>query len=204
MSYWETGFLDERLSERVARHFKGAPAWNTSVTPRKNGFKDFNAEWEYPLHRYVADYNLMTLEEREEFLSAVWVAQGMWGAFPFKDHNDFKATDVLLGVGAGTTAAMQLVKRYTRGTVEIVEKVRPIKLPVVSTVHVFQAGVERAVTVDRLTGLVVPAVAWTPGVQIRATFEFDVRVHFASDYTALSRPGGQVSKVNVELEEVRE
>lgn len=195
-------FFDVRLSERVARGFQGGPEWNTTEIELANGQVDFQAEWDYPRHKYVADYKTFTEQGRAAILEQHWVARGKWGTFPFKDWNDYKAVNQVMGVGNGLSTPMRLVKRYQKGPEEApVVYVRPLRLIVVGTGFVFEDGEPKEVVIDRLTGMATPAAPWTPGAVITGTCEFDVKVRFGKDHYAFTRVGGEATTVSIDLVE---
>jgi uncharacterized protein (TIGR02217 family) len=107
-------------------------------------------------------------------------ASGRAHGFRFKDWTDYQATGQALGVGDGTTASFQLVKRYPSGA-EV--ESRTITKPVAGTVKVFRDGIQATTgwSVDTTTGLVTFAIAPAAGVLLTADFEFDLPVRFDTD-----------------------
>jgi uncharacterized protein (TIGR02217 family) len=163
-----------------------------------NGISMRRGNWSMPHHKYSANYALLRPEDQNEILAAFIAARGQVHSFRFKDWNDFKAVNQALPVGDNTSNPRQLTKTYTFGTESYV---RNILLPVSGSVVVTANGTPLAVTVNYLTGMVTPVVTWPLGQVIKATFEFDVRVRFGSDFMPFNRPGRTIADCDVELVE---
>lgn len=191
-------FIDTRLSQRVNAGFTGGPEWNTLARQMANGIGTFRGNWAMPHHKYTANYTLLDPEGQNELLSAFIVCRARVHSFRFKDWNDYRATNQAMEAGDGTSTPRQLTKTYTFGTEAYV---REILLPIASTVVVTANGTPITVTADALTGMVTPAAPWPSGQVIKASFEFDVRVRFGSDYIPFDRPGRNIAEVTVELVE---
>lgn len=191
-------FIEAKLSDLVSVGFTGGPMWNTTVVPMKNGSENRNSEWSMPHHKYTADYTLLDPVGQNEIMHAFWAAGGQRDSFRFKDWNDFRATGQALGLGDGTTTPRQLTKGYVFGPKTYVRK---ILLPVAASLKVTADGSPFAVSVDNTTGLVTPSSAWPSGKVILASFDFDVRVRFASDYVPFNRDSSWTGTVSIELVE---
>lgn len=191
-------FVDVRLSKCVALGFSGGPMWNTLVTSMTNGMESRNAQWSMPHYKYTADYNVLKPAERNEIATAFLAVRGQKDSFRFKDWFDYSAADASLGVGDNTSTPRQLVKDYTFGSATYS---RRILLPIASTLVVKANGSPIAVTVDDETGMVTPSAPWPNGQVITSSFEFDVRVRFASDYYPFSMPIKTLAQVSVDLVE---
>ncbi len=195
-----TDFIDWRLSDKVSYGFAGGPRWSTRSTPMRNGHDRRNGEWTMPLHEYQADYTLLKEELQDELLHALWVARGKLRAFRFKDWNDYQVSQAegALAAPATNITPIQLTKTYTMGPES---DTRWITLPL--SVLMFADGDPFAgFTVDPLTGIATPTTTW-PAAALAWSGEFDVRTHFAEDYTALSRSRVKQSSASVRIEEVR-
>lgn len=191
-------FYDYRLSQRVEAGFSGGPEWNTLVVPMASGAERRRANWAMPHHRFTADYAILDPRQKNEILAAFWAMRGQLHSMRFKDWNDYRLIDEVIGVGAGTNAPMQLIKTYTFGPASYV---RAIRLPLAATLLVTSNGTPKAVTVDPLTGLVTPTTAWTNGAQIRARCEFDVRVRFGKDHYPFTQQASNFSTCTIDLME---
>ena len=192
-------FIDTRLSRKVSTGFTGGPVWNTRIVDMANGSERRNAEWAMPHHKFTADYTLLDPVGQNEILQAFWAAAGQKDSFGFKDWNDYRATNQVMPVGDGTATPRQLTKTYTFGPKSFV---RPIFLPVAGSVLITANGAPLPVTVNLTTGMVTPVGTWPSGQVIRAaSFEFDVRVRFGSDFIPFNRNAKTLATVTVELVE---
>lgn len=191
-------FIDTRLSQRVNVGFSGGPEWNTLVRQMANGIAMRRGNWSMPHHKYTANYSLLDPESQNEILAAFIAARGQVHSFRFKDWNDYRTTNEAMANGDGTSTPRQLTKTYTFGTQSYV---RTILLPNASTVVVTANGTPIAVTTNALTGMVTPTSPWPSGQVIKASFEFDVRVRFGSDFIPFDRPGRNLAQVTVEIVE---
>lgn len=191
-------FIDTRLSQRVNVGFSGGPEWNTLVRQMANGISMRRGNWSMPHHKYTANYAVLGPEAQNEILSAFIASRGQVHSFRFKDWNDYKAINQAMEAGDGTSTPRQLTKTYTFGTENYV---RTVLLPIASSVVITANGTPITVTTDALTGMTTPSSPWPSGQVIKASFEFDVRVRFGSDFIPFDRPGRNIAEVTVELVE---
>jgi uncharacterized protein (TIGR02217 family) len=191
-------FIDTRLSRKVSVGFSGGPSWNTRIVTMASGADRRNAEWALPHHRFTADYTLLDPAGQNEILIAFWAAMGQKDSFRFKDWNDFRATDQAMAIGDGTSTPRQLTKAYIFGPRTFT---RNILLPIASTVVVTANGVPIAVTTNDTTGMITPSAPWPSGQVIKASFDFDVRVRFGSDFVAFARNDNVTGAVSIDLVE---
>lgn len=189
-------FVNQRLSHKVEVGFKGGPMWNTTRVPNAGGYDARYQNWSMPKYKYMADYTLLDPSEQNEIMSAFMALRGQRDSFRFKDWGDYRATNQTLGTGDGTATPRQLRKYYTFGSASLG---RDIVLPVASTVAVLANGSPLSVTVDDETGMVTPVTNWPNGQVITASFQFDVRVTFASDHYPFTLPVRHVAQVSIDL-----
>lgn len=166
--------------------YRVIPKYSVTAIERAGGIRRRNLNWTAPLHTFAceiehADEDIATVLE---FMHAV---AGTAYAFRFKDWNDYKscrpyqtaaATDQPLVLQAGSPAAYQMVKQYTKGALT---RTRPIQKPVTGTILVADNGVTKTpdthYTVDYTTGLVtllfapVGALTWGGEFDVPVTFE---------------------------------
>lgn len=111
-----TGFIDQRMSVRVASGFVGGPEWSTSIQTLGSGRESRNKQWQYPKHHYTANVGAFTPADISELRSMFYACAGQWGAFRFRDPVDFVAAAESLAVSVGTKTPVQLTKTYTFGS----------------------------------------------------------------------------------------
>ncbi len=172
-----TDFHDVRFPLHLAFGTRGGPSRPTGVLQFANGTETRNARGRHSRRRYNAVAGLKSPEEAIELLQFYESRFGPLYGFRFRDPLDYEA-DEEIAVGDGLRTEFQLTKRY--GTPPYIYS-RPITKPVAGTVRVFVDGVESAVSVDYLRGVISFSTAPDHGAIIRAQFEFDVPVRFASD-----------------------
>jgi uncharacterized protein (TIGR02217 family) len=133
-----------------------------------------------PFTRTLADVAL---------LRAFWEARGGGlRGFRVRDRFDYQScapggtparTDQLIGTGDGVATTFQLVKTYSSGGQSYV---RTIRKPVAGTVLVEVDGAPvTPASVNTATGVVTLSAAPATGHLVKAGFEFDVPVVFATD-----------------------
>ena len=188
-------FDEVRFPVDISRGSSGGPERRTEIVTTASGREERNTRWADSKRRYNAGFGVKSLNDIHEVVSFFEERRGRLHAFRWKDHLDFKssapqdsiaATDQVIGVGDGTTAAFQMVKRYGSG---LRDHVRVIAKPVSGTVVVAVNGMPTAnFTVDATTGLVtflpgsIPALA----AQVTAGFAFDVPVRFDTDQLSIN------------------
>lgn len=180
-------FHDVRLPENISYGVVGGPLYSTSVQRTASGHERRNRNWRNSLHRWdlahaFRQFSPAAVERDIAVLVAFFHArQGRTFAFRFKDWVDFQAEDQSLGTGDGATTVFQLVKWY--GDAGGWYK-RDVTKPVAGTVTIFLDGVAQAGSawsIDHLTGVVTLDTPPAVGVQVSASFEFDVPVRFDMD-----------------------
>lgn len=191
-------FINQRLSPRVERGFKGGPQWNTLVTTMANGHESRNAEWSMPHMKYEADYTLLEPVERNEVRNAFMAARAQRDSFRLKDWTDYLCTDEPLGTGDNTSTPRQLRKFYVFGSASLT---RDILLPISSTVIVKANGTPITVTTNDQTGMLTPSAPWPSGQVLTVSCQFDVRVRFAQDYYPFTLPDQRIAAVSIDLVE---
>lgn len=193
-----TGFIDQRLSLKVASGFVGGPEWSTNVVPLASGRELRNQNWKYPRQKYTANVATLSAADRLELLSLFYACAGQFAAFRFRDSVDYTAVNQTLLVNAGTTDPVQLVKNYTFGPTTFS---RPIQAPVDGSVVVSTGGTPISGTCDPQTGLFTPAAAW-PATPVQWSGSFDVWVRFSSDYVPFTATMPDLLTAQIDLLEV--
>ena len=195
-----TGFIDQRMSVRVASGFIGGPEWSTNIQTLGNGRESRNRQWLYPKHHYTANVGAFTAADRDELRSMFYVCAGQWGAFRFRDLVDYRASGEFITVDVGTKTPAQLTKTYSFGGQAVSRK---IQAPVAGTVTVFDndGTTPIAGTCDYATGLFTPTNNW-PHTTAQWSGQFDVWVRFMSDYGAFTAIRADLLTADIELLEV--
>lgn len=193
------GFIDQRLSLKVASGFVGGPQWRTNVVPMQSGREARDKKWQYPLQKYTANIGAFSSADLSELLGLFYACAGQWGAFRFSDRVDYTASGESFPTASGTKTPAQLVKNYTFG---ITTFQRPIYAPVDGTVTVKNGGSPITGTYDAGTGLFTPTANW-PATTAQWSGQFDVWVRFASDYVPFTAVRNDLLTADLDLIEVR-
>lgn len=176
----DMSFLDGvTFPESVSRGSSGGPEFSTSVVESQSGDEARNGRRMLPLGRYDAAVGVRTQEMADAVRDVFMVARGKLNTFRFKDWQDYRLTDGVIGTADGIITNFQLVKVYEVGAHALT---RPIILPRSGTLTVKRNGSPIAGwTCNYNTGLVSFASPPAAGV-ISATCEFDVLARFDVDY----------------------
>ncbi len=191
-------FINQRLTSRVERGFKGGPQFNTLVTSMAGDTENRNAQWSMPHMKFEADYGILNPLDQNEVRNCFLAMRGQRDSFRFKDWTDYTCTDQALGTGDGTTTPRQLRKYYTFGSATLT---RDILLPIATTVVVKANGTPITVTVNDQTGMITPSSAWPSGQILTVSCQFDVRVRFGQDYYPFTLPDQGLAQVSIDLVE---
>lgn len=188
-------FHEVRFPEEISYGSSGGPQYSTAVIESESGLEQRVPRWADPRHSYDVSFGIKTPEELSRVREFYIARKGPASGFRFKDWQDFHSLpgdgghqsspgvrDQLIGVGTGTTASFQLVKRYASGPTSYL---RRITKPVSGSVRVWVNGVEQALgagfNLDSSSGLVTLSSPPPVGHLVEASFEFDVPVRFVSD-----------------------
>jgi uncharacterized protein (TIGR02217 family) len=183
-------FDDVRFPTAISRGSSGGPERRTEIVVTGSGAEERNSRWANSRRRYNAGFGVKSLDDIHTVIAFFEERRGRLHGFRWRDHRDWKscapraqpsALDQVIGVGDGTRAGFQLVKRYGSG---LRDYLRTITKPVAGSVRVAVAGTAvTGFTVDGLTGIVTFASNRIPaaGAQVTAGFEFDVPVRFDTD-----------------------
>lgn len=182
-------YIDTRLSECVAYGFMGEPGYKTLVVDYDNGWEQRDGQWQYPKHRYSAQYMNLRPDAKDEILAAFHACRGRLHAFRFKDWNDFQGTNQPF---VQVNGVWQMTKQYTFGS-ETTN--RPIQAPVDGEITLSGGSLS---ALDFTTGIYdgdATGITWSG--------EFDVWVRFASDANAFTIGSWQAHTADLEIIEVR-
>jgi uncharacterized protein (TIGR02217 family) len=207
-----SAFHDIRLPLKLARGAVGGPERLTEVIPLASGQETRITAHAHSRRRWELASAMRSLDELATLTAFFEARLGRLHTFRFRDPADHRSClpsqvpgpqDQLLGTGDGIRTRFELVKRYgdEAGATD-----RPVTLPVAGSVRISVAGQELpagAFTVEPLTGIVVLAVAPSPGAAVRAGFLFEVPVRFDCDRLDLALDAHEAGRlVSVQLVEV--
>jgi uncharacterized protein (TIGR02217 family) len=207
-------FHDIRFPASLSLGAVGGPERRVEIVTLANGHEERNAPWAHSRRRYDAGMGLRSLDDVATLVAFFEAREGQLHAFRWKDWSDFKSCqpsgevtgeDQVIGAGDEVTSSFQLVKSYASGDSVYV---RPIRKPVAGTVQITVSGEPQAeggdYALDTATGIVT--FSHPPDIQavIRAGYEFDVPVRFATDAIRTSMASFNAGEVpDVPVIEVR-
>ncbi|ARU01015.1 DUF2460 domain-containing protein [Yoonia vestfoldensis] len=192
-------FHEIRFPANLSFGASGGPERRTEVVTLANGYEERNTPWAHARRRYDAGLGLSALDDLATLIAFFEARQGQLIGFRWKDWSDYKSClpsqdiagpDQLIGLGDEITTQFQLSKTYRSGETSYI---RPITKPVAGSIRVSRGGDPMVAGVDYSVDVTTGIVTFTDppdiGAQIRAGFEFDVPVRFATDTirTSMSR-----------------
>lgn len=207
-------FHEIRFPTNLSFGSVGGPERRTEVVTLANGFEERNTPWAHSRRRYDAGVGMRSSDDIETLIAFFEARRGQLHGFRWKDWSDFKGTapsrplhyrDNVIGLGDGETKVFQLAKVYRSGAETYA---RPITKPVEGSVV---AGLDEAelvyrthYDVDYTTGLISFNDAPDEGVEVAASFEFDVPVRFDIDRIQTSQASFQAGEApDVPVVEIR-
>lgn len=153
-------FVEQRFPEEISQGSSFGPAWRTKINMVNSGYEERLIKWTSQRCEGVVVMERASITEFEEMLDWIYAMQGAGYGFRYKDWGDYRSSrgdtavafdDQTIGTGDGSTAAFQLVKKYTKG----LTYTRDIKKPVSGTVVAGIAGQSSAqISTDTTTGVI--------------------------------------------------
>ncbi len=199
-----TAFHNISFPLKLARGAVGGPERVTEVVNLANGREVRNTCLSRSRRRWDVGSAIRNLDDLAEITAFFEARLGRLHGFRFSDPADHKSCrpsqapqpfDQLLGVGTGSQKTFQLQKTYGDA---VSSSLRPIHLPVLSSVRVAVANAElpaAAFSVDTQTGLITLSTAPTAGQSVRAGFCFDTPVRFDSDRLDIAHDAFEAGRV---------
>ncbi|MDP5280005.1 DUF2460 domain-containing protein [Sphingomonas sp. DG1-23] len=191
-------FDDVLFPLALGREAEVAPEVSTAIVTSAGGRESRNAEWAEARLRYDVGPGVRSEADIAALIGFFRARMGPARGFRLRDPFDASGEDEVLGVGDGTEARFQLVKRYG-------EVVRRITRPVNGSVRVAVDGLETTGFTLGPGGVVTLDAPPDAGAAVTARFDFDVPVRFAEDRLSVNRTTWLAgAAASVPLVEVRE
>lgn len=176
----------------------GGPGFRSHAFVTDSGVDEVVARWSRPRRSWDVSYAIKSPTQAKALQDFYTAVGGIANSWRFKAPHDFTtaasatqehyqtgqpaptSTDVLLGVGDGTTTTFQLRKAYTKASRTAYV---PIYKPVSGTTVVSLNDVTQGSgwTVNVATGIVTFSVAPTAGVNVKAGCDFHVEARFGEE-----------------------
>lgn len=193
---------------------KGGPQYQTAIVETKVGAERRNINWSLPRHSYDVAYGIKTQSDLETVLEYFHVVAGMGYGFRFKDWADYKscsfnatpATDdqTIANPTTDGDTTYQLIKTYSWGGSTRARNIyKPISGTIVAELDGSPLTYTTDFTVDSTTGILTLTANPGDSAVLKAGFEFDVPVRFATDEIKLTLEAFQAGELNVPLIELK-
>ncbi len=194
-------FHDVRFPEDISYGSRGGPVYSTGIVTALSGQEQRNINWQEARVQYNVAYGVRSEKQLKTLLTFFRARKGRAYAFRFKDWNDYKLEEQIIGQGDGVTTVFSLVKTYNSGDYF---HERQIFMPMEDTLQVYLQGTDLLAGWSFNNGAIVFDVPPAVDVAISVSGEFDVPMRFDTDALAVSLDTYGIGSVeNVSLTEVR-
>ena len=177
-------FADVDFPLALGREASVTTEFSTAIVSGRSGAEQRGVEWDSPRLSFDVGAGVRDEADVAALVAFYRARRGPAQAFRFRDPLDWEsaAAGEVLGIGDGSRTDFALVKHYPG------DATRRITRPVAASLRVWLGGTERRNGWTLAPGGVVAfAVAPAAGMEVRATFAFDVPVRFAEDRLEVSR-----------------
>lgn len=180
----------------------GGPEFSTNIIELSSGHERRNINWTYPRERWNVAYGVKELVHLQSLLTFFYVRQGRAHGFRFKNHDDFQASGMELGIGDGSETEFQLIKTYTSGGYTLNRKItKPVSGEV--TVYVDSYEIDSGIAIDTTTGIITFDTAPDVDAIVYADFDFDIPVRFDTDHLPVQLASYQAGATDVTILELK-
>lgn len=161
--------------------------YSTSIIVGNNGQEVRNANWQDPLRKFNAAFQVRTYEDISTLLSFFNAVKGREQSFLVKDWSDFEIDRTNIGTGDGIDTTFQLVKVYVNAVAGNYTRTitKPKAVKGVGGVRVWVNNVELATSAfsfSSVTGIITLSSAPSVGHAVEASCdEFYVPCRFDTD-----------------------
>lgn len=196
-------FHDINLPKSIEIFAVGSSEFSTSIAVSMSGREMRKSDSQIPKRLYSLRNCCLSLDQFESFNNFFQARAGKRFAFRLRDHFDCKVEKQIIAISDGENTEFQLQKIYMDA---ISPHIRIITKPVDLSVKLWQGGQELTLeSIDANNGKVKLTETLPEGVEICASFIFDVPVRFVTDIFQYSfNNDGTIIIENVELMEVYE
>ena len=148
--------------------------WNTEIQKSASGRRKTLSRWSYPEYELNCSYTCLNPAEIDYVAGFFAKMRGQAEIFLWRDDQDYKIENSLIGIGDGFTTGFQLLRDLGGQFYE------PILDVVPGTLKVFVDGIETPVTLED-DGWIEFLTAPAAGAAITISCEYYWRVAFADD-----------------------
>lgn len=196
-------FHDVRLPQYIEIFAIGRSEFSTSTAVSMSGREVRNSDSQIAKRRYSLNNCCLSADQFEVFNSFFQARAGQRFSFRLRDHFDYRVEKQIIAIGDGVSSEFQLQKTYEDA---VSPYVRIITKPVLDNIEIWlDDEVFEVESIDANSGKVNSSNPLKQGVNICASFIFDVPVRFAADSFQYSfSSDGSIKLDDVELIEVFE
>lgn len=175
-------WLDAYIEKCPGFAWKGAPTWNTKITPLRNKSTRRRARWSQPEWRFSVPLTTSQPAHYDQVIEMFMVCRGRAIYFRVRNWLRYKATAWRFATGDGSTTEFQLGKLHTVAGESVLEEFHALSLdPEAPAPQVFVDGSPVAAEFNDRTGRVQFAAAPADGAVLTWSGWFDYWVAFATD-----------------------
>lgn len=184
-------FHDVLFPPEISYGSAGGPKFKTTIFTADSGYEQRNIDWSSTRAEYDVSHGVKSQAQMDELTAFFYARRGRAYGFRFKDFNDYRIKQQVIGIGDGVKTDFQIVKTYTDTNPETGEthtftrKLTKIAWDTVAGVTMGAAVQQQGVdyTVDHNTGVMTFAVPPLNTAQIKiGVAEYHVPVRFDTDH----------------------
>lgn len=184
-------FHDVLFPPEISYGSAGGPKFKTTIFTADSGYEQRNIDWSSTRAEYDVSHGIKTQVQMDELTAFFYGRRGRAFGFRFKDFNDYRIKQQLIGIGDGVKTQFQIVKTYVDSN-EITNEVHTFTRKLFKIAWGTVAGVTMGAavqvqgthyTVDYNTGVVTFVTPPLNTAEIRiGAAEFHVPVRFDTDH----------------------
>lgn len=92
---------------------QGGPKFKTTVFTADSGYEQRNIDWSSTRAEYDVSHGIKSQDQMDELTAFFMARRGRAFGFRFKDWNDYKIKQQVIGIGDDETTEFQVIKTYT-------------------------------------------------------------------------------------------
>lgn len=186
-------FIEYQFPKEISFGSVGGMSFQTDIIETNSGIEARNSKWALPKARYNVAIGIRHQSDLETIRALHMVAKGRAFGFRYNDPLDHSVAKGFIGLGDGTLKEFQLVKRYC--LTETLFFDRPIYCPIPNTIRLSVGGNEEKNWILLNKGKIQLRSPPEEGLEVHASFAFDVPVRFDCDYLPQRLDGFEVASI---------
>lgn len=106
-------FHDVLFPPEISYGSAGGPKFKTTIFTADSGYEQRNIDWSSTRAEYDVSHGIKNQNQMDELTAFFYARRGRAYGFRFKDFNDYRIKQQLIGIGDGTKTEFQIIKTYT-------------------------------------------------------------------------------------------